>query len=231
MEDKDLSNNNFKDNSKDDFKELSDKFKDKSKKHHKYTSESQTSNDVRNLVTDSPIKSPVSKVRVGDIDPKRVLPQRAGVIIYTMVEDTIYIGLGLDSRSHDLTDFGGSVKYRADGNAIVGALREFQEETLDIFEPLKIQDIKDCPVIYDENNLIIFINLNIDPNVVSQKFNKHYEILTTKNKLYNALEEPEVCGITWFTWHDFQHIIWNKSVMFSRVQNFLRKTGDFSFLL
>ena len=59
-------------------------------------------------------KFPVIKTTVQNLNLECVRPQRAGVIIYTVVEGAIFFGLGLDSRSHDLTDSGGGVVYKTD---------------------------------------------------------------------------------------------------------------------
>ena len=176
----------------------------------------------------------VIKTTVANLDLQHVLPQRAGIIMYTSVDGAIYFGLGLDSRTHDLTDFGGRIYYPSDKDVVQGALREFREETLDIFETIKREDIMKCPVIYDDNNLIIFVHINIDPNLVCKVFNLKYEqtisscenAVGRKNKRY-----PEVCGITWLSWEEFQHSINSKDIMFSRVRKFLTRANDFSYLL
>jgi hypothetical protein len=164
-------------------------------------------------------------VRTLNIDV--VKPQRSGIIIYTVVNGSIYFGLGLDTKTHDLTDFGGTVVYKKDFTAVRGAIREFEEETLGIFETFGPDDIKDCPVIYDEYNMIIFVHMDIDPDETSDIFNQKYKehLENRKNKL------PEVCGITWLNWEDFQSIIKQQGVLFSRVRRFLIKAGDFSYLL
>ena len=178
-------------------------------------------------------KFPVIKTTVNNLNLECVKPQRAGVIIYTVVEGATYFGLGLDSRTHDLTDFGGGVIYKKDHNVIKGALREFEEETLQIFEKIIPDDIKKCPVIYDEQNLIIFIHMEIDPDAVCYNFNTRYneiiELINVGTK--KKMRDPEVCGITWLNWEDFQKAIKNEGIMFSRVQRFLNRAEDFSYLL
>lgn len=184
-------------------------------------------------------KLPVIKTTVQNLNLECVRPQRAGVIIYTVVEGATFFGLGLDSRTHDLTDFGGGVVYKTDQNVVRGALREFEEETLQIFQEIKPDDIKKCPVIYDYDNLIIFIHLEVDPNAVCSRFNKRYGEIIENNKLQRARGEtsrrkfldPEVCGITWLSWEEFQRSINDKGIMFSRVQRFLSRAEDFSYLL
>lgn len=168
-------------------------------------------------------KSIIIKTIVNNINLECVKPSRGGIILYTVVNDAVYFGLGLDSHTHDLTDFGGSIYYPVDKNVIDGAIREFQEETLEIFEPITKESIGKCPVIYDDNNLVIFMMITIDPNIISSQFNNKYKSCSPK--------EPEVCCITWLTWEEFQQSINVEGIMFSRLQKFLNKAGDFSYLL
>ncbi|CAH6420553.1 Hypothetical protein HVR_LOCUS1221 [uncultured virus] len=199
--------------------------------------------------------SPVFKTIVQNIDLKCVRPSRAGVIMYTVFNGSTYFGLGLDSRTHDLTDFGGGVVYRTDGDAICGALREFDEEILRTIKPMTPEDVKSYPVIYDDNNLIIFAHVNVDPEEMCKLFNQRYALAIKDNqelrlqqqeptnlqnksasskgahKINKKIRDPEVCGITWLTWEEFRYIIKEKGPMFSRVQKFLFRAGDFSYLL
>ena len=62
---------------------------------------------------------------------------------------------GIDSKTKELTDFGGGVSYKKDANVIVGALREYNEETLSVY-PLSINDVQDSVALYDECCLVIF---------------------------------------------------------------------------
>ena len=165
--------------------------------------------------------SPVIKTKVKNINLECVRPQRAGVIIITDSINGINFGMGIDSKTHDLTDFGGGISYKKDINVIAGALREFNEETLGIFDDLSISDISECPVIYDNWILIIFIRLDICPDVVSQVFLEKY----------TSAIDPEVCGITWLNWENFQMLIKTEGHMFSKVQKFLNRAGDLSRIL
>lgn len=66
--------------------------------------------------------TPVIKTTVQNLNLDCVKPQRAGIILYTVVDGATYFGLGLDSRTHDLTDFAGGVMYKTDLNCVAGAL-------------------------------------------------------------------------------------------------------------
>lgn len=177
-------------------------------------------------------KTQVVKTKIENINLTYVRPRRAGVIIYTYYNGSIYFGLGLDSRTHDLTDFGGQISYYSDKNVVNGLIREFEEETLNIFEKILPSDIKQCPVIYDRNNLITFVHLNIDPDTVSKTFNRKYCSFMDTNKHSRKKEpDPEVCGITWLSWEEFQHSIKTIGIFYFRVRKFLAAAGDFSHLL
>jgi len=65
---------------------------------------------------------------------------RASILPYILHDNTVYFGLGLDSRYNEITDFGGRVDFY-DKNHYSTALREFQEETS---SPLDFVD--DCIV-------------------------------------------------------------------------------------
>ena len=162
---------------------------------------------------------------VRNLQTDYIKSQRAGVIIYTLYEGTVYFCLGLDSRTHELTDFGGSVKYKTDKTPVIGALREFDEETLSIFDKIFPEDVADCPVLYDQNNMIIFIYMMVDPESVCKSFNANYKAVIDNGG------KSEVCAVTWLTLEDFQTLIKSEKPLYSRVRNFLRRAGDFSRLL
>ncbi len=166
---------------------------------------------------------------VRNIKLSGVRPNRAGVILYYINNGRLYIGMGVDSKTHDLTDFAGNILYcTIDNNCIDGALREFQEETLSIFKPIKKNDILDCPVIYNKHNLIIFMRTDIEPNIISEKFNTKYRKLAAQMKNSNDIE---VCGITWLEWSDFIYSIHNDDIIYSRVKNFIKSTNTLQNIL
>ena len=174
----------------------------------------------------------IVKTFVSTLDLTQIKPQRAGVIIYTIHNNNIYFGLGLDSKSHDLTDFGGGVSYKKDCNAVRGALREFKEETLSIFENITEENIQNCPVLYDNNNLIIFIHIAINPDEVCAAFkNEYFKVLHNYSNQGKQRKNPEVCGITWLNLNDFQTGIKTEGIIFSRVRRFLWRCGNFYNLL
>lgn len=184
----------------------------------------------------SPVHGTVIKTLVKNLNLDYVKPQRAGIIMYTKVNDAVYFGFGLDSRTHDLTDCAGGVVYKSDGDCIRGALREFDEETLSIFNPISVESLSECPVIYDSRNLIIFMHINMHPETISSAFNEKYKKFMTAAPCpgegkKNCFREPEVCGITWLTWEEFQYSIRTKGILYSRLQRFLSRADNFAYLL
>lgn len=160
---------------------------------------------------------------VKEIDLELVKPQRAGVIPTTIHNNQLYFGLGIDTNSGELTDFGGGISYKdhKDKNVIYGALREYQEETLGIFGPINYEDTMDNVAIYNHNNLIIFIMIIINIDKSHELFEHEYQLLHNNNIL------PEVCGIKWVTVNEFKEIVAKRGKMFHRVQTFLQQAGDF----
>jgi hypothetical protein len=171
-------------------------------------------------------KSRVTKTTVKKIDCKYIRPQRAGVILYSKSSKFTIFSFGVDSKSHELTDFGGGVEYnKRKENAIEGALREFNEETLDIFATLKYEDIMDCNVIYDENNLIIFIPINEKIETINYIFNKKYQETNINGKI------AEVCNIRWLSNSELNLALDTPGVIFNRVRKFILSAGEIDNLL
>lgn len=154
-----------------------------------------------------------------------ITPERGGVILYTIYQKRLYIGLAIDSASHDLTDFGGRIYYDTDPNCITGSLREFHEETLGIFNPITVEQVENYTTIHDNNNLILFLHLNVNPNTVSEKFLAvHSDHITLmENTTHRNLE---VCGITWLTITSFINAVGKYGTIYERVRKVLQQVKD-----
>ena len=161
---------------------------------------------------------------VKELNVKSLRISRSGFILYTVTNGRLFIGLGVDSRSHELTDFAGHVIYYIGENVVNGALRELKEETLEIFSTITTRDIENCLTLYNNDNLVIFMNVGIHPDIISQEFNDKYQEM--------AKTKPEVCAITWLTVDEFNDIIINKpGLLYERTENFLKSAGNFTHLL
>lgn len=168
----------------------------------------------------------VNEVLKNDI----IRPQRGGVIMYGKYEDEIYFGLAKDSKTHELTDFGGGIKYKNDGNSIVGALREFNEESLKIFEEISPNEIGNVTVIYGKNDILVFLPIqNLDPIDINSRFETRY---SEHSELYS--KEPEVCGIVWVNYNEFWNLVFNDNsnhILYSRVKKLISNANDIKYHL
>lgn len=164
----------------------------------------------------------VTKSYVKNIGPDAIRPKRAGVIPYTKIDNIFYFCLGIDSRHRELTELAGGVSYSTDFNWINGAIREFREESLGIFENLTVDDVKNSPVIFDEyNSMILYQVENVDPQRMCDEFLIRY----------NQQDNAEVCAIVWIPYSEL-HKILNRSIgVYSKTCNLLFEANDFSYLL
>lgn len=154
-------------------------------------------------------------------------PNRGGIIVYTVYNGVFYFGLAIDAETHDLTDCGGAIDYNAGETALQACIREFSEETLNIFETITEEQLRSCPVVYDEKNMIIFMHIAVDPNEVSCKLVERYKLIIderskgTRQRGKKLTKSPEVCGITWLTKESFEHSLQTPGIIYSRVRKFL----------
>jgi hypothetical protein len=108
---------------------------------------------------------------------------------------------GVHAESGDLTDFGGGISYHRRDNPISGALREFGEESLGVFGFYNEESVKDCPVLYDEKNLIIFIPVTVDIQAITNRF----------AGLADRCERPEVRSIRWLSVKELNRILGSRA--------------------
>lgn len=161
---------------------------------------------------------------------KNFRPQRAGVILYTIIQGRLLFGFGVDSKYHELTDFAGGVN-RHDKNPVNTALRELCEETLNllchitykgvdnVLHLITDKSINDSLALYDKHHLVIFYKINQDIDEMTINFNE-------RKKMYPSNIEVE--AITWITEEELKITI-NQQLpyMYLRLLNFLSKAGNF----
>jgi len=161
---------------------------------------------------------------VSHINWSKVQPLRAGVIPYIKNEkdNTPIFALGVDVNFRELTDFGGGVSYKKDKNAIVGALREFREESLGVFGTFKPKDVSECFVLYNQSMMILFLLLEVEPEEINKAF---HEKLKQES-------EPEVNGICWLPLCELQESLKPTSrLIYEKVKDLLIRGEDFSAFL
>jgi len=156
--------------------------------------------------------------RVKDIDWTKIRPGRAGVIIYTDNPNRKFC-MGIDREYGEITDFGGGVSYKKDGNALEGALRELNEESLGVFGEIPLDSLSKSIVVYNDSILIVFIKvptLHIDS--IMKAFNEKVHF------------KSEVSSLIMMSEREFRDLIQSrlthKGKMYSRVRVLLNQVPD-----
>ena len=104
---------------------------------------------------------------------------RGGCIYYTFINDKLYICMGRDKETGDLTDFGGKKLKFKNENIIQCAIREGNEETNCAFGHFSIENIYFFKLLYNSYMLIIFIPVLTDEK--KKIFFKLHLIISEKN--------------------------------------------------
>jgi len=157
---------------------------------------------------------------VSHINWSKVRPARAGIIPYVKNEkdDNLIFAFGVDVNFRELTDFGGGVSYKKDKSAVIGALREFQEESLGVFGSFKPKDVSKCFVLYNMEMMILFLFLDCDPEEINKLFHERLE----------DEDKPEVDDISWMSLKELQESLKPTSrLVYERVKDLLIRGGDF----
>lgn len=137
---------------------------------------------------------------------------RAGIIPYTMYDGKLYFGFGVDTTYGDLTDFGGGVQ-KSDKNPINGAIREFREESLGVFDPICDEDIYTKYMIYTDKILTILVYYDVNPKCIIDNFRQKV----------SSIEKPEVKDIIWLSKEDLLNSVLGKgSRIYYRVRHLLK---------
>ena len=107
---------------------------------------------------------------IKNINWDKVRPQRGGVIPYTIKDGEVYFGLGVDTKTGDITDLGGGIRYKKDGDAVTGSLREFMEESLCVFGAYTPDNVKNNVVVYTNSMMIIFVHFDVNMEQINEIF-------------------------------------------------------------
>lgn len=171
----------------------------------------------------------VIKTIVRDINFDFIKPRRSGVILYnTDTEGILRFALGVDTASGDITDFGGRCEL-SDTNCVHTALRELSEETLNLFENIDASLLNDQLAIYDNNDMLIFVNIDDDINKIVDEFAELHKAHTSKGL------KSEVSAIKLFTRDEFKKLVFRKSEstnqLYYKVRTLLYNSSDFLSLL
>lgn len=164
---------------------------------------------------------------VKDLPPEVSSPkssiERAGCIFYTFINNGLYICMGKDTQTGDLTDFGGMREKNE--NIIKCAIRESFEESRGSFTKLTPQNIQNCICIYDNKTAIIFVYIGsalemIVPRIIRERFETKM-MLTEKNSRMRKYNE--ISDLVWLSEVEIERML-NKTldrVVYSRVINLI----------
>lgn len=166
--------------------------------------------DKARVRTDIPEDVKLAPVSFYNRQPHKT-QMRAGILPYTIYQNRLYFGFGIDNQTSDLTDFGGGVQIK-DNDPINAAIREFREESLGVFEPLWSNDLNGQYIIYNNKTLIVLLYCgDVNPLEITQTFN---------NKV---TARSEVKGIIWLSAEALRDSLDNYGYrIYSRVRNLLK---------
>lgn len=156
--------------------------------------------------------------------------RRAGVIPYTVINGHIHICLGVDSKSNELTDFGGGIR-DSDINPLYGAIREFREESNDVFgeENYNPENYLDSPCLIKNMSqkssfhmMIIF--QEVDASLMSTTMNKFSVDFATND---------EIRAICWCNDGLLKQLVYTPdcSRMYTKVKKFICNCISFNRLI
>jgi len=173
---------------------------------------------------------------VDQVDWKHYNVGRAGVIPYVIINGHIYFCLGVDRRSQEFTDFGGGVSFYVDRDPVATALREFKEESKEVFGPENY-----APENYLQS-LCLLRKFNCRGKVEYRTEHQHMLIifqevsplyLATACSDFQARVRPhkdEVSEIVWITEAQLQGLIYapTKTRLYEKVRKFITHSVSFN---
>lgn len=200
------------------------------KSRHNYVHDDDSSSDSDGCSKKTPFSSNTINIQIiNEIDWNVVKPIRAGIIVYN--RDTygnVRLCMGVDANYGEITDFGGGISYRRDKTTLLGALREFMEESHGIFGKYKPENLSDSLAIYNDYMIIIFLQINVDPLEVRKSF---YSKLSPRS---------ELCDVLWVTSDQFYALCreeklisedgYRKRGLYYRVRDLLKNTNFINLL-
>jgi hypothetical protein len=150
---------------------------------------------------------------------------RGGVIPYVIEGGETFFCFGLDREHTELTDFGGKIEHGE--MPLKGALREWREESLNVFENYELDNDTDI-IIYNSKMMILFKLIKGDRNILSNNFNEKYENecaeASEREKRNLGFKYPEVEELVWVSKNDLIEMV-NKNFgsMYELVRLFCQK--------
>ena len=141
--------------------------------------------------------SPTAKrVRDNDWNDRKYI--RAGIIPYCVIGENIFFCFGVENGVGAIGDFGGH-REKVDSDALDTAIREYQEESLNLFGELKRDRLQDCYILDGSDTVEILLPVT----------GSMYEYST---RFRNTIRED--------TSHEVQSIIWlSKSQLLTAIDS------------
>lgn len=175
---------------------------------------------------------------VATVDWASLQQRRAGIIVYSETKTPTggirrQFWLGEDVKSSDVTDFGGGVSYKKDGNALNGALRELNEESHNVFGTFSEDAIKKGIVVYNREMIIIFLRKDcLDvPLIDLTSEAEGYTVKSLQEQFQERMtHKSEIKSLISFEESEFKELIetgkWKERVLYSRVRNLLQSVEN-----
>lgn len=108
--------------------------------------------------------------------------QRAGIVPYKKECDRLIFVLGIDRKSGDVSNFGGSI--RDDEECVKGAMREFMEESHECFGVFNANSLENCITIYNDTEIIIFLCSEWEDKDINYRFEQKKRINSEMESLF-----------------------------------------------
>ncbi len=137
--------------------------------------------------------------------------RRGSIVPYVKYDDSIYLMLGIDAITNEITDIGGGVK-KYESN-LTASIRELKEETKGLLNLSPHQILFDVAVIVD-NETVIFHELTINEKISLEQFSD----VSFHNKAMN-----EIKRLIWVDYSDFLDLLRPKSNMWDKIKKFYQK--------
>ena len=171
-------------------------------------------------------KSKVKVVRDFEMVVLSNIIHRTGIIQYTIVNNgDILYSMGVDGKSGELSDYGGTFSARFDKFPSLGACREESEETLKLIGH-GVTELLDEPCLIHNGVLIIFAYVEFEKlmNVIEKYPETHYNSAMINGKM------PEMKALKLLLIDDLEKAIKDKvvySVVIDTISSDIRKIDNY----
>ena len=160
---------------------------------------------------------------------------RAGVIPFTVRDNHVYICLGVDKQSKELTDLAGGIR-ETDINPLEGAIREFKEESKEVFgeENYRSENYLDSPCLIKKIPFKNKLDKDYHMMIIFQEVEEMF--LKTALPIFNTKDvtsADEVIALLWCSESVFKQMVYNQdnNRMYAKVKKFIASCISFRRLM